>query len=561
MYLDFYNYKFTLVYSVIDTTKTWTLPITHSDRDEYDDENRIVYQITEMGVDASGFYYKWYEYYYDTDAYGNVTRYPLHTGTQRYSSVLSGDFVIDIQSDDGASIDDSYAQLFSRLPQPYPIVNQQHVTAEMEYDTDGLGITYLKLTVTADDGYEFSDDTLNATYNILNDPTSYDPSIYIQVVSQTTTKIIYRIELYVTGVGNYNTCAMINLSINYMDVIKNPLDISESYIGCSGSNTASTIAYGGTYINTLTASTGYIMDGADIHVYMGGVELDNVYDPLTQTITIATVTGDIVVTVSAVKQHLFRFFSSDGNTLFVSYTGVSITSLQLSISGTQRTLIINGSTNTYTAVIPTNYGLHGLAFSVNPTRYDIPLNIVYTNPITQDTDFYEVITQNETIPTTFTMNLFQNKAEKIRVDKSNYLTSVGSLDGTLRTSVQITKPTIRIELSGVPNFNYVYIPQFNRYYYVDEIVSVSKDIWDIVLSVDVLMSFKDTIRSQCAFVERNQFVFDPDIEDNKRSYEKNPEFEYVELPNTIFDVERTGQTLGGKDYSARIVITVVGEND
>lgn len=560
MYLDFYNYKFTLVYSVIDTTKTWNLPLTHTDRDEYDDENRITYQITSMGVDSSGFWYEWYEYYYDMDAYGNITRYPLNHGKTYLTSVLSGDFIIDIQSDDGASIDDSYAQLFSRLPNPEVIVNQQHVTAEMEYATDGLGITYLKLTVTADTGYEFSDDTLHATYNILNDPTSYDPSIYMQVVSQTTTEIIYRIELYVVGVDVYNTCAMINLSINYMDVIKNPLDISESYIGCSGSNTASTIAYGGTYTNTLTADTGYVLSGADIHVYMGGVELENVYDPDTATITVTSVTDDIVVTVSAVKLHTFRFFSSDGNTLFVSYTGVSITSLRLSVSGTQRTLIINGSTNTYTAVIPTNYSLFGLSRSVNPTRYDIPLNIDYTNPITEDTDFYEVVLENEIIPTTFTMNLYQNKAERIRVDKTNYLTTVGSLNGTLRNSVEITKPTIRIEYDGVPNFNYVYIPQFNRYYYVDEIVSISKNVWDVVLSVDVLMSFKDVIRSQCAFVERNQYTFDPNIEDNKRSYEQKPEIEYVELENSIFEITRTGQTLGGIDYSARIVITVVGKD-
>ena len=40
------------------------------------------------------------------------------------------------------------------------------------------------------------------------------------------------------------------------------------------------------------------------------------------------------------------------------------------------------------------------------------------------------------------------------------------------------------------SYNYCYIPEFKRYYFIDEIVSVKNGIWRVSLHVDVLESFK-----------------------------------------------------------------------
>lgn len=66
--------------------------------------------------------------------------------------------------------------------------------------------------------------------------------------------------------------------------------------------------------------------------------------------------------------------------------------------------------------------------------------------------------------------------------------------------------------------NYAYIPEFNRYYFINDIISVRKNIWQLVMNVDVLMSYKDHILKLDAFVTRNEFDFNPLIKDDLVSY-------------------------------------------
>lgn len=66
------------------------------------------------------------------------------------------------------------------------------------------------------------------------------------------------------------------------------------------SNTISTIAEGETYTATLTASNGYTMDGATVTITMGGTDVTStVYT--SGVVSVANVTGDIIITASAVK--------------------------------------------------------------------------------------------------------------------------------------------------------------------------------------------------------------------------------------------------------------------
>ena len=555
------RYEFKLVYNLIDTTKTWNWDIRDSSLDDYDDDGRIIYQIVGMGVDSTGFYYKWNTYTYDV----NDVKYTEDSGTTHLLNTLSGDFIIvftpDFYNVLPPDIDNTYLTLFKTLGVPEIINNQEHITATLTYSTINL-----LLTVQTESGYVFQNTNYYMYFEIMNEHPFFDLSNFnVTIQSQTLTQIVYKIPLEEIGIQNLYTACMMVLHIDEFEIHETPLDISTSLIGCTGSNTASTIAYGNTYTNILTATTGYTLDGAEIHVYMGGVELDinTVYDSTTHTITITSVIEDLDITVSALKIHTFRFYSSDGLTLFATYNGVSITSLLLTISGTQRTLVINGTnTYTWTVAIPTGYSLIGLSTITNSSSFDIPLGIDFTNVINEDTNYYETITQDVIVPTTFTMNLYKNSAEDIRVDKTDYLTYVGEINGTLRQSVNITKPIVDIEYSNVPNFNYVFIPQFNRYYYVSDITSISKNIWGISLTVDVLMSFKNTIRAQNGFIVRNQYVFDVDIDDKRRSYKQQPEIKYVEIPNSIFDVTTTGTTIsGGIDRGLRFVLTVVGKDE
>lgn len=99
-----------------------------------------------------------------------------------------------------------------------------------------------------------------------------------------------------------------------------------------------------------------------------------------------------------------------------------------------------------------------------------------------------------------TINLYKNNSDKNYVDKQ--LTLVDTLTGTLRTPCDIVNPVISIEYGTVPDFNYIFITEFNRYYYVTSITSERNGFWTINLHVDVLMSFKGTFRLLSCVIKR-----------------------------------------------------------
>ena len=136
------------------------------------------------------------------------------------------------------------------------------------------------------------------------------------------------------------------------------------------------------------------------------------------------------------------------------------------------------------------------------------------------------------------MNLYHNNAERNRVDKTNFLESVSTLNGYLRDKTSITNPSIIIEMSEFPTFNYVYLPKFNRYYYVTNILSIATNLWQIDMHVDVLMSYKDKILLQSAIIERNEYEWNPYLIDSSLPVSKEPNITVEEVPQSIIN---TGQ--------------------
>lgn len=150
------------------------------------------------------------------------------------------------------------------------------------------------------------------------------------------------------------------------------------------------------------------------------------------------------------------------------------------------------------------------------------------------------------------MNLYHNNAERNRVDKTNFLESVSTLNGYLRDKTSITNPSIIIEMSEFPTFNYVYLPKFNRYYYVTNILSIATNLWQIDMHVDVLMSYKDKILLQSAIIERNEYEWDPYLIDSSLPVSKEPNITVEEVPQSIIN------TTYGDDDMYTFFLEVVG---
>lgn len=90
------------------------------------------------------------------------------------------------------------------------------------------------------------------------------------------------------------------------------------------------------------------------------------------------------------------------------------------------------------------------------------------------------------------ITLCVNNSEKNKIGKS--LSNLNIFSGTLKEETSVTNPIIIMELENPTGFNYAYIPEFGRYYFIDDMISVRNGLWSISMSVDVLESFKNEIR-------------------------------------------------------------------
>ena len=100
------------------------------------------------------------------------------------------------------------------------------------------------------------------------------------------------------------------------------------------------------------------------------------------------------------------------------------------------------------------------------------------------------------------LTLYKNLSEKNKIGKD--LHNNLSLNGNLREESSIINPTILVEHSNLWVYNYAYIPDFNRYYFVSEITSVRNSLWRVSLKVDVLESFKNDILNLNCIVDKQQ---------------------------------------------------------
>lgn len=103
----------------------------------------------------------------------------------------------------------------------------------------------------------------------------------------------------------------------------------------------------------------------------------------------------------------------------------------------------------------------------------------------------------------FTISLFKTNSENNRVVKT--LTDEKQLSGELRNQTSVLNPSIRIESAdNISAYNYAYISEFGRYYYIIDIVSVRTNCWVVSLRCDVLMSYKDEIQGLNVILDNTQ---------------------------------------------------------
>ena len=90
---------------------------------------------------------------------------------------------------------------------------------------------------------------------------------------------------------------------------------------------------------------------------------------------------------------------------------------------------------------------------------------------------------------------------------TKYIDYQNTMQGSLRDVSNVVNPTVLIEgdvATIADYYNYAYIPEFNRYYFIRETQSFRNNLVMLSLSVDVLYSFKNEILNNTAIIDKAQ---------------------------------------------------------
>ena len=129
----------------------------------------------------------------------------------------------------------------------------------------------------------------------------------------------------------------------------------------------------------------------------------------------------------------------------------------------------------------------------------------------------------------FTISLFKTASENNRVVKE--LTDEKQLSGELRNQTSVLNPKIRIESAdNIAGYNYCYIPEFGRYYYIVDITSVRTRVWEVSMRCDVLMSYKDEIKTITGVVVRQESNPNKLLVDRLERIQSNKEIDILYYP-------------------------------
>lgn len=103
------------------------------------------------------------------------------------------------------------------------------------------------------------------------------------------------------------------------------------------------------------------------------------------------------------------------------------------------------------------------------------------------------------------LKFYKQSATPNRVDKSGYLTEIGTLSGViLKAETNLMRPTFILKTSPlVYNSNYLYNSFTKRYYYIKTITAMSGGRIAIDCDIDVLFTYKNEILNSSGWVVRS----------------------------------------------------------
>lgn len=143
-----------------------------------------------------------------------------------------------------------------------------------------------------------------------------------------------------------------------------------------------------------------------------------------------------------------------------------------------------------------------------------------------------------------TIKFYKNHSDNFEVPKT--LTDEHSLPGTLRDETEVMQPSILMEFDPRP-YNYCYIEDFGRYYYITGIESVRNGLWRVSCNRDPLQSFWEDIKNAPIITERSGTSANAFIKDDKRKFLQYTNNEYIDIGVVGRPTKLVMVTVGGEE--------------
>lgn len=130
-----------------------------------------------------------------------------------------------------------------------------------------------------------------------------------------------------------------------------------------------------------------------------------------------------------------------------------------------------------------------------------------------------------------TISLGKTPDDPRKINKA--FNSVASYSGSLKNDSSIIRPTIRIagNIGSVAGCNYMHIPEFGRYYFITDIVSIANNLFEVSGKVDVLKSNADDILKSPALAYRSSGNYDLYLDDSNFKLHANPVIRTTSFPS------------------------------
>lgn len=133
----------------------------------------------------------------------------------------------------------------------------------------------------------------------------------------------------------------------------------------------------------------------------------------------------------------------------------------------------------------------------------------------------------------FNIVLMNNRDELNKISKTP--STVMTLTGSLREETDIVDPEINIEYNGtLTNVNYMYVPEFNRYYFIIKIESVRTGLWRVYAHCDVLKTYAQAILGTTAVIARSESKYNLLLNDSMFKVYSNPRLQCINFPKKFY---------------------------